>query len=66
MNNKLWNMEQAKQILRLVFLVAYALGAIGGTGYALYSRAYVIAIAVVVLAVLAFPVVKKIFQDWTK
>ncbi len=59
-------MEQAKQILRMVILMAYALGAIGGTGYALYCRAYVIAIAVVVLAVLAFPVVKKIFQDWTK
>lgn len=59
-------MEQAKQILRLVILMAYALGAIGGTGYAIYSRAYVIEAAVVVLAVLAFPVVKKIFQDWTK
>ena len=59
-------MEQAKQILRLVILMAYALGAIGGTGYAIYSRAYVIAIAVVVLAVLALPVVIKIFQDLTK
>lgn len=59
-------MEQAKQILRLVILMAYAMGAIGGTGYALYSRAYLIAIAVVVLAVLAFPVVWKIFQDLTK
>ena len=59
-------MEHAKQILRMVILMAYALGAIGGTGYALYNRAYVIAIAVVVLALLAFPVVKKIFQDWTK
>ena len=59
-------MEHAKQILRMVILMAYALGAIGGTGYAIYSRAYVIAIVVVVLAVLAFPVVKKIFQDWTK
>ena len=59
-------MEQAKQILRLVILMAYAMGAIGGTGYALYSRAYVIAIAVVVLALLAFPVVRKIFQDLTR
>ena len=59
-------MEQAKQILRLVILMAYAMGAIGGTGYALYSRAYLIAIAVVVLALLAFPVVKKIFQDLTR
>lgn len=59
-------MEQAKQILRLVVLMAYAMGAIGGTGYALYSRAYLIAIAVVVLAVLAFPVVRKIFQDLTR
>ena len=59
-------MEQAKQILRLVILMAYALGAIGGTGYAIYSRAYVIAVAVVVLAVLAFPVVRKIFQDLTR
>ena len=59
-------MEQAKQILRMVILMAYVMGAVGGTGYALYCHAYVIAIAVVVLAVLAFPVVKKIFQDWTK
>lgn len=59
-------MEQAKQILRMVILMAYVMGAIGGTGYAIYSRAYLIAAAVVVLALLAFPVVKKIFQDWTK
>lgn len=59
-------MEQAKQILRLVILMAYAMGAIGGTGYAIYSRAYVIAAAVVALAVLAFPVVRKNFQDLTK
>ena len=59
-------MEQAKQILRLVILMAYAMGAIGGTGYTTYSSAYVIAAAVVVLAVLAFPVVRKIFQDLTK
>ena len=40
----------------------YIIGTIGGIGYCLYNHAYVIAVAVLVLAVLAMPAVYKIFN----
>lgn len=43
-------------------LFAYAVGAIGGFGYALYNKAYFIAACVVALAVMAFPTVKSLFN----
>ena len=43
-------------------LCAYVLGAIGGFGYALYSKAYLIAACIVILAVMAFPKAK----EWWK
>ena len=43
-------------------LWAYILGSIGGFGYALYSKAYLIAICILVLAILAFPTAKSYFQ----
>lgn len=42
------------------------MGSIGGFGYACYSGAYVIAAAVLVLAVMAFPTIKKVFKEWTE
>lgn len=44
-------------------LCFYAIGAIGGFGYAMYSKAYFIASCVIVLVVLAFPEAKKMFKD---
>ena len=44
-------------------LFAYAVGAIGGFGYAAYCKAWFIAICVVVLAVMAFPTAKKFFNN---
>lgn len=46
-------------------LMAYLIGAIGGFGYACYNHAYVIALAVLVLAVMAFPTAKNYFDKWT-
>ena len=43
-------------------LAAYAVGAIGGFGWTIYSKAYVIAVAIVVLAFMAFPTAKKWLQ----
>lgn len=43
-------------------LCAYVLGAIGGFGYAMYSKAYLIAACIVILAVMAFPKAK----EWWK
>ena len=46
-------------------LMAYLMGSIGGFGYACYAHAYVIALAVLVLAVMAFPTAKRYFDKWT-
>lgn len=52
----------AKRFFSMFVMFMYALGSIGGFGYAIYSEAYVIATAVVVLAIMAFPQVKKHFN----
>lgn len=48
-----------KKILCFFGQCAYVLGSVGGFGYALYSKAYLIAVCVAVLAVMAFPTAKK-------
>lgn len=55
-----------KGILYTFILMLYAMGSIGGFGYACYSGAYLIAFAVLVLAVMAFPTAKRVFHEWTK
>ena len=47
----------------LVEIAAYALGSIGGFGWAMYSKGYAIATAVVVLAAMAFPELKRAVKD---
>ena len=51
-----------KYFVALLWLVAYAVGLVGGVGYAAYSGAWVIAICVVLLGVMAFPKVKEAFK----
>lgn len=55
-----------KGILYTFILMLYAMGSIGGFGYACYSGAYLIAFAVLVLAIMAFPTAKRVFQEWTR
>lgn len=55
-----------KGLLQFITLALYVFGAIGGFGYACYSGAYLITVAVLVLAVMAFPTAKRIFKEWTK
>ena len=52
-------MKDLKNIGKLLAMAAYILGAIGGFGYAIYSHAYLIAAAIIVLAVMAFPAFRK-------
>jgi uncharacterized membrane protein len=52
-----------KEIFSFLILALYILGAIGGFGYACYSGAYLIAIAVVALAVMAWPTAWKCIKD---
>ena len=51
-----------KYFVALLWLVAYAVGLIGGVGYAAYSGAWVIAICVILLGAMAFPKAKEAFK----
>lgn len=47
-------------------ICAYALGSLGGFGYAIYCKAYLIAVVIIVLAAMAFPTLKKFFNKLTE
>lgn len=52
-----------KKIISFIILAMYILGSIGGFGYACYSGAYLISVAVVALAVMAWPTAWKYIKD---
>lgn len=52
-----------KEIISFIILALYILGAIGGFGYAVYSGAYLIAVAVIALSVMAWPTAWKCIKD---
>lgn len=52
-----------KEIISFIILALYILGAIGGFGYAVYSDAKLIAVAVLALAVMAWPTAWKCIKD---
>ena len=52
-----------QKILALVLLFLYLIGAVAGIGNCIYIGEYVTAIGVAVLAVMAFPVAKKCWQE---
>ena len=47
-------------------LCAYVLGSIGGLGNALYNKSYLIAVAIVILAIMAFPKAKEFWEAMQK
>ena len=51
-----------KKFVCFIIIVLYALGAIGGFGFALYGGSVPCAIGVVVLALLAFPTAQRAFM----
>ena len=51
-----------KYFVALGWLAAYAVGLVGGVGYAAYSGAWVIVICVILLGVMAFPKAKEAFK----
>lgn len=52
-----------KKILSFILLCLYALGTIGGIGYAIYGGSYAIAVGVAALAYLAYPKAKECFDN---
>ena len=57
-------MENVKKILLTFALMLIAMGIIGGIGYAIYGGSWPIALGVVVLAVFAWPGIKKVWNAW--
>jgi uncharacterized membrane protein len=55
-----------KKYIYLIGLFAYAMGTIGGIGYACYSGAWVIAVAVAILSAMAFPTAKEFYYKITE
>lgn len=51
------------EFLSFFKLIVAFVACIGGIGYALYEGAYVIAVAIVLLTVLAWPVLKAAWKD---
>jgi uncharacterized membrane protein len=51
-----------KKFTYLIILFAYVMGIIGGIGYTCYIHEWVIAIAVAVVGVMAFPAAKNIYK----
>ena len=51
-----------KKYFALLVLCLYVLGAVGGFGYAMYQGAYLISVAVVVLALMAFPTARSYYK----
>lgn len=55
-----------KEIISFILLCMYVLGSIGGFGNACYCGAYPTAIAIVVLAYMAWPSAKTCWENLTK
>ena len=55
-----------KKFAYLIILFAYVMGTIGGIGYACYAGAWVIALAVVILGVMAYPTAKEFYNKITE
>jgi hypothetical protein len=52
-----------KEIISLILLVLYFMGAIGGLDYAVFSDAKVISVAVLVLVGMAWPTARQCFKN---
>ena len=51
-----------KYFVAFFWLIVYVVGLVGGVGYAAYSVAWIIAICVILLGVMAFPKAKEAFK----
>ena len=55
-------MEKYKGFICFLQICLYILGSIGGIGYALYNKAYPVAVGVAAVAAMAFPYIKGVFK----
>ena len=59
-------MEKYKGFICFALICLYVLGTIGGIGYACYNHAYLIAVGVAAVALMALPQVVKYFKILTE
>ena len=52
-----------KQFLSFIGICAYVMGTIGGFGFSVYGGSWPVAISVLILAVMAWPTAKKLWND---
>ena len=55
-------MEKYKGFIYFALICLYILGSIGGIGFACYNHAYLIAVGVAAVALMAFPYIKGVFK----
>ena len=56
-------MKNFYQTIKFALIFLWIMGFIGGAGYAIYCEAYVIAVAVVVNSLIAFPMVRQWWKE---
>ena len=59
-------MEKYKGFIYFALICLYILGTIGGIGYACYNHAYLIAVGVAAVALMALPQVIKFYKSLTE
>ena len=52
-----------KKFYCFAVIAAWVLGTVGGFGWAAYNKAWLIAACIAALGAMAFPYVKKVFQE---
>jgi hypothetical protein len=52
-----------KKIINFILLFLTLIGIIGGIGYSIYNSAWVIAVGIAVAGYMAWPKVKKVFEE---
>lgn len=59
-------MKDLKNILKLICIVAYPVAVVGGIGYCIYYRQYVVVASIFFLGVMAWPAWRKLFPEKQK
>jgi hypothetical protein len=52
-----------KKIINFILLFLTLIGIIGGIGYSIYNSAWVIAVGIAIAGYMAWPKVKKVFEE---
>lgn len=55
-----------KKLIAFIEFCAYILGALGGWGYAVHGGSWPIAVAIIILAVMAWPTFKEAYKQLTE